>query len=70
MLSSMLKKIFHKFISGATRGLSGISGPSRATTRNDLIESNPSDALETLKKIIDYFTCESRETEILGSPRH
>jgi|GEM_PF-6705649 len=39
-------------------------------TRKDLIESNPSDALETLKKIIDYFTCESKKTGILGSPRH
>ena len=46
----MLKKSIHKFISGAIRGLLGISGPSRATTRNELIESNPSDALETLLK--------------------
>ena len=46
----MLKKIIHKFISVAIRGLLGISGPSRATTRTDLIESNLSDALETLLK--------------------
>ena len=56
MLSLMLKKGFHQFITSAARGLLVLSGPSRETTRNDLIESNPS---ESLAKLIEESSIDS-----------